>query len=352
MRSSNALIETSRLPPARGQDCVTARTSDAGSRTFIANKSPLGVFGVLWVFCRSFYERRRTREDRDLDLNNPIFQAVIGPFAVAFVVIGASRLVGWGTGSEILAGLGVAAGLLVAFVQLRGIPSLPPNSAPEKLFYLITLAGLIGVALDLLGRPRHIGRLAFILFPAICLVSFSWRRLLAQPDVTLLAKLALMWAGAAIVLWQICVANARGGALAGAILILATAVAAAGVAALAPFIGVTLLCASVAAVAGALALWVYGARLLHAPMTIGATSLLGAAGGLVAAVLLLVLFTASVSTAGAAFLIAVPFAGLVAEPLLLGDGIRRRVFGPVLLTMVAAVPAAVAIGLAYLTPSQ
>jgi ethanolamine utilization microcompartment shell protein EutS len=288
-----------------------------------------------------------------VDPNNPLFQAVIGPFVVAFLVIGSSRLVGWRTGSEVLAGLGVAAGLLMAFVQLRGIPSLPPNSAPEKLFYLITLAGLIGVALDLLGRPPLIGRLAFVLFPAICLAWFSLRLLLAQPDVGLLIKLAIMWAGAAIALWQICVANARGGALAGTILILATAVGAAGVAALAPFIGATLLCASVAAVAGALALWAYGVRLLvRAPMTIGATSLLGAAGGLVATVLLLVLFTASVSTAGAAFLIAVPFAGLVAEPLLLGGGIGRRVFGPVLLTVVAAVPAAGAIGLAYLTPSQ
>jgi hypothetical protein len=315
------------------------------------NSSSL-VFGLVWVFCLSFSRRRRTRGERDLDLNNPVFQAVIAPFVVAFLVIGSSRLVGWRTGSEVLAGLGVAAGLLIAFVQLRGIPSLPPNSAPEKLFYLITLAGLIGAALDLLGGPPLIGRLAFILFPAICLAWFSLRPLLAGPDAGLLLKLALMWAGAAIVLWRICVANARGGALAGAILILATAVGAAGVAALAPFIGVTLLCASVAAVAGALALWAYGARLLHAPMTIGATSLLGAAGGLVAAVLLLVLFTASVSTAGAAFLIAVPFAGLVAERLLLGGGIGRRVFGPVLLTMVAALPAAVAIGLAYLTPSQ
>ena len=201
---------------------------------------------------------RRTREDRDLDQNNPIFQAVIVPFAVAFLVIGPSRLVGWRTGSEVLAGLGVAAGLLTAFVQLRGIPPLPPNSAPEKLFYLIMLAGLIGVALDLLGHPPRIGRLAFVLFPAICLTWFNLRPLLAHPDVGLLIKLALMWAGAAIVLWLVWVANARGGALAGAILILATAVGAAGVAALAPFIGVTLLCASVAAVAGAfgtLGLW-------------------------------------------------------------------------------------------------
>jgi hypothetical protein len=287
------------------------------------------------------------------DVNNPVFQAVIEPFVAAFLVIGASRLVGWRTGSEVLAGLGVTAGLLMAFVQLRGTPSLPPNSAPEKLFYLIALAGLIGVALDLLGPPPLVGRIAFVLFPAICLAWFSLRPLLAGPDVGLLIKLALMWAGAAIVLWQICVATARGGALAGAILILATAVSAAGVAALAPFIGVTLLCASVAAVAGALALWAYGARLLlGAPMTIGATSLLGAAGGLVVIVLLLVLFTASVSRAGAALLIAVPFAGLVAEPLLLGGGIGRRVFGPVLLTVVAAVPAAGAIGLAYLTPGQ
>jgi hypothetical protein len=247
----------------------------------------------------------------------------------------------------------VAAGLLLAFVQLRGVPSLPPNSAPEKLFYLITLAGLIGVALDLLGRPPLIGRLAFVLFPAICLAWFSLRPLLAGPDVGLLIKLALMWAGAAIVLWQICVATARGGALAGAILIIATAVGAAGVAALAPFIGVTLLCAAVAAVVGAIALWAYGARLLvGAPMTIGATSLLGAAGGLVATVLLLVLFTASVSTAGAALLIAVPFTGLIAERLLLGGGIGRRIFGPVLLTLVAAVPAAGAIGVAYLAPGQ
>ena len=210
----------------------------------------------------------------------------------------------------------MAAGLLMAFVQLRGIPSLPPNSASEKLFYLMTLAVLIGVALDLLGSPPLIGRLAFVLFPAICLAWFSLRPLLARPDVGLLIKLALMWAGAAIVLWQTCVTTARGGALAGAIIILATAVGAAGVAAVAPFIGVTLLCASIAAVTGALALWAYGERLLvSAPVTIGATSLLGAAGGLVATVLLLVLFTASVSTPGATLLIAVPFAVLVAEPL-------------------------------------
>src|SRR6202042_514229 len=101
---------------------------------------------------------------------------------------------------------------------------------------------------------------------------FSLRPLLAGPDAGLLLKLALLWAGAAIVLWRICAANARGGALAGAILTLRTGVGAAGGAALAPFIGVTLLCACVAAVAGALALWAYGARLLaRAPMTIGAT---------------------------------------------------------------------------------
>jgi hypothetical protein len=247
----------------------------------------------------------------------------------------------------------VAAGLLLAFVQLRGAPSLPPNSAPGKLFYLIVLAGLIGVALDLLGRPPLIGRLAFVVFPAICLAWFSLRPLMAGPDVGLLIKLALMWAGASTVLWQICVATDRGSAVAGAILIIATAIGAAGVAALAPFIGVTLLCGAVAAVAGALALWAYGVRLLvGAPMTIGATSLLGAAGGLVATVLLLVLFTASVSMAGAAVLIAVPFTGLVAERLSLGGGIGQRIFGPIVLAVVAAVPAAGAIGLAYFTPGQ
>ena len=155
-----------------------------------------------------------------MDLNNPVFQAVIGPFVVAFLVVGASRLVVWPTGSEVLAGLGLAAGLLMAFVQLRGIPLLPPNSAPEKLFYLITLGGLIGVALDLLGRPALIGRLAFVFFPAICLAWFSLRQLLAGPDVWLLIKLVLMWAGAAIVLWQICVATARCGALPGAAVLL------------------------------------------------------------------------------------------------------------------------------------
>jgi hypothetical protein len=136
-------------------------------------------------FRRSFCSRGRTPGNRDLDVNNPVFQAVIGPFVVAFLVVGASRIVVWPTGSEVLVGLGLAAGLLGAFVQLRGIPSLPPNSAPEKLFYLITLGGLIGVALDLLGRPPLIGRLAFVLFPAICLAWFGLRPLLAGPDVWL-----------------------------------------------------------------------------------------------------------------------------------------------------------------------
>ena len=89
---------------------------------------------------------------------------------------------------------------------------------------------------------------------------------------------------------------------------------------------------------------------IHIAARLGLWNTLGIA--LVATVLLLVLFTASVSTAGAALLIAVPFAGLVAEPLLVGGGIGRRVFGPVLLTVLAAVPAAAAIGLAYLTPGQ
>ena len=88
-------------------------------------------------------------------------------------------------------------------------------------------------------------------------------------------------------------------------------------------------------------------------MTIGAPSLLGAAGGLVATVLLLVLFTASVSTRRPLPLPdrrSVRWSRRRSEPLLVGGGIGRRVFGPVLLTVVAAVPAAAAIGLAYLTP--
>ena len=84
---------------------------------------------------------------------------------------------------------------------------------------------MIGVALDLLGCPRVIGLIAFVLFPAISLAWFSLRWLLAGPDVGLLIKLTLMWAGAAIFLWQIRIATARGGTLAGAILILVTAVA-------------------------------------------------------------------------------------------------------------------------------
>ena len=43
-------------------------------------------------FHRSFGARGRTPGNRDLDVANPVFQAVIGPFVVAFIVVGASRL--------------------------------------------------------------------------------------------------------------------------------------------------------------------------------------------------------------------------------------------------------------------
>ena len=72
-------------------------------------------------FRPSFCPRRRTPGDRDLDVNNPVFQAVIGPFVVAFLVVGASRLVVWPTGSEVLVGLGLTAGLLMAFVRHRQV---------------------------------------------------------------------------------------------------------------------------------------------------------------------------------------------------------------------------------------
>ena len=59
-----------------------------------------------------------------MDVNNPVFQAVIGPFVVAFLVVGASRLVVWPTGSEVLVGLGLTAGLLMAFVRHRHVNEL------------------------------------------------------------------------------------------------------------------------------------------------------------------------------------------------------------------------------------
>ena len=164
-------------------------------------------------FRRSFCSRGRTPGNRDLDVNNPVFQAVIGPFVVAFLVVGVSRLVVWPTGSEVLGGLGLAAGLLMAFVQLRGIPSLPPNSAPEKLFYLITLGGLIArcprspwpSGPHRAARVRSLsGNLPRLVRPTAVV---SGSGCLAADQ----AGCFLMWAGAAIVLWQICVATARCG---------------------------------------------------------------------------------------------------------------------------------------------
>jgi len=287
-----------------------------------------------------------------MDTSNPIFQAIIAPFAVAFVVVGASRLIGGRSGSALLAGLGVAGALLLALALLRGVPPFPPNSSPEKLFYLIVLAGALGLALDLAGRPQALERLAILAFPAIGLVWLDLRQLLAGPERALLIELVLLWLGGAVVLWRLRDAAARNG-LTAAILVIATAIGVAAVAALAPFMGLALASAAVGAAMGALAIWAYGTLILGGtPMTIGATALFAAAGGLVVMVQLLVLFTPAASKPAAAFLVIVPFSGLVAERLPLDSGVIGRILGPILQGAIAAVPVLATIGLAYLLPDD
>ena len=215
--------------------------------------------------------------------------------------------------------------------------------------YLATGGLAVGLALDLLRRPRWLVRGAVIAFPLVCALWMAWRRLGGSPDFAVLATLAGIWAGGALLLARLAHVGERDGAVSAGVSLVAAALGAAGVAMLGASITLALLAVAVAAAAGGLLLWdfaAFAARGQRRPVDTAAV--LGGGGALVALAGVMALFTPQVVKPALALVPLAAFADIVARQLRLSPGIAGRIIGPVALGAVAAVPALAAVGMAYL----
>lgn len=282
-----------------------------------------------------------------MDQNNPVFQTIIAPFAIAFAVVAASRLFG-GKRGDLLAGAGVVGAALIGYELFAGQPEFPPPASTQKLFYLIAFGGLVGMFVDLLDRRPTLDRVALIVVPAVAVLWLAWRQLTAGPDGTTIATMLAIWLVIVIWLWRLGDAADKGGAVAGAVLLIAAAVGIAGVAFIAPSATLPLFAALLAAAAGGLALWSFGA-LIVGGSRIGfpRAALLGIGGGLGVVAHILVSFTPNTNIFALAGVVLVPFVEPVARRIKIGSGRTAEIAAPVVLGIVAAIPALAAIGLAY-----
>lgn len=281
--------------------------------------------------------------------SDPAFQTVIAPFLVAFGLGALVRVAARGEAGPRFMGIAACVGFLVAYALFEGIPSFPPPTSKQKVFYLVALGAGMGFALDFARAPRLAARVLGLGFALLCVAWLAWRPLSAGPSIGFMAGALALWAGGALFLWRVARVDERDGALNAGILVVVAALGLAALAMQAASISLALLSLALASAVGALALWDYGAWVVSGRRRgFGAAAGLGAAGALVAIAGVLALYTQAASPPAMAVLLVVAFSDELARHLNTGSGAPGRALAPVMLGLVAAMPALAAVGLAHL----
>lgn len=270
-------------------------------------------------------------------LQDPFVQSSVLPLLVGLILVGVLHLL-----RRSLAAAGIAAGFLVVFALVIGLPALPPPSSMGKLFWASALGLLIGVAGDVAGIR---GRVASVVLAVWLAASLLWIALPALDSVAAVVSVLVLLGTAA---W---VAFARGSEPHGSETVESPTVPAASLLALALAVGGTALIgssASIAQMALALAASAGAFLLWNWPVERHGWGLSGrvATGIAVLLAAVLALFT---QTQAAVLLLALPalLAGRVRRVLPQGDGLIGRAASAAAVTVVAVLPALVAIGAAY-----
>jgi len=267
-------------------------------------------------------------------LQDPFVQSSVLPLLVGLILVGVLHLL-----RRSLAAAGIAAGFLVVFAMVIGLPALPPPSSMGKLFWASAAGLLIGVVADAAGVR---GRIASAVLAGWLAASLVWIALPALDSASAIVSLVVLLGTAA------CVAFARGSQTQGAespmvpaSTLLALALAVGGTALIGSSASIAQMALALAASAGGFLLWnwpverhVWG---LSGRVATGIAVLLAA---------VLALFT---QTQAAVLLLALPalFAGHVRRFLPQGDGPVGRAASSAAVTVVAVLPALVAIGAAF-----
>lgn len=270
-------------------------------------------------------------------LQDPFVQSSVLPLLVGLILVGALHLL-----RRSLAAAGIAAGFLVVFALVIGLPALPPPSSMGKLFWASAAGLLIGVVADLAGIR---GRVASAVLAVWLAASLLWIALPALDSAAAVVSLVILLGTAA------CVAFARGSETHGsgrgesptapAATLLALALAVGGTALIGSSASIAQMALALAASAGGFLLWNW-------PVERHGWGLSGrAATGI--AVLLAAVLTLFTQTQAAVLLLALPalLAGHVRRLIPQGDGLIGRAASAAAVTVVAVLPALVAIGAAY-----
>ncbi|KAA0587199.1 hypothetical protein J2848_006842 [Azospirillum lipoferum] len=275
-------------------------------------------------------------------LQDPFVQSSVLPLLAGLILVGALHLL-----RRSLAAAGIAAGFLVVFAMVIGLPALPPPSSMGKLFWASAVGLLLGAAADAAGVR---GRVASAVLAVWLAASLLWIALPALDSAVAVVTLVILLGTAA------CVAFARGSETHGsegggsegggsptapAASLLALALAVGGTALIGSSASIAQMALALAASAGAFLLWNWPVERhgwgLSGRVATGIAVLLAA---------VLALFT---QTQAAVLLLALPalLAGHVRRFLPQGDGLIGRAASAAAVTVVAVLPALVAIGAAY-----
>ncbi|QCG93238.1 hypothetical protein E6C67_04590 [Azospirillum sp. TSA2s] len=275
-------------------------------------------------------------------LQDPFVQSSVLPLLVGLVLVGVLHLL-----RRSLAAAGIAAGFLVVFALVIGLPALPPPSSMGKLFWASAAGLLLGVGADAAGLR---GRIASVVLAVWLAASLLWIALPALDSVAAVVSVLVLLGTAA---W---VAFARGSEPPGseprgsetvesptapAASLLALALAVGGTALIGSSASIAQMALALAASAGGFLLWNW-------PVERHGWGLSGRVATGIAVLLagVLALYT---QTQAAVLLLALPalFAGHIRRFLPRGDGLIGRAASSAAVTVVAVLPALVAIGAAY-----
>ncbi|MFT6581231.1 MAG: hypothetical protein ACJAU6_001664 [Alphaproteobacteria bacterium] len=281
----------------------------------------------------------------DFDLPEGLFiQTVLIPGVAAAFAAGLLWFVGGGDRGFAAASGAIGIGVLAAYLAVLGAPPAPPAAAMQKLFYIVAGGTLLGILLDMLRAPIGMTRVLGALAPTIIIVWLAWRPLMGLDwgeDWMLALKVVAFAAIAGAILSSLY--RDRGAAVESGVLVL---VAAAGLAGLA-FFGSS---AVVAQMSGALAAASGGLLLWNWPFSrhgFAAAGVLGAGGALVSLAAILLLFSETEPLA-LLVLAGVFVTGAAARRAAPGRGTFSRAARPVVLGVIAAIPALAALGVAFL----
>lgn len=234
------------------------------------------------------------------------------------------------------AGSAIALAFVIAHLSILGWPPLPPGSSLQKIVYIALIGLFLGVVLDFLIDRAPIRPVALI-WPGVIIAWLGWQQLLGL-EVLDLARLALVWFAGAFVFDRLLALRTAN--IVAPTMVLVAGIGMSAIALIGNAASLSQLAAAVAAATGGYLLWNWPKQ--RYPFSMAA--LFGAASALFGVGAATVLFTRA-SPLALAILLLVFVAGSIRDRLPLG---RSPVWGPIAFGAIAAIPALLAIAIAFI----